>query len=586
MVRGTIQRLARLLLAVGLIGCTGSLLSAQQKAEQTQEPDASSLSIKRTVRRVIVDVAVIDSNGKPVPGLSQNDFAVTEDGRPQQVLSFSAHDLEPDFTPPKLPPMPPNTFVDVPSGPERGPLYVLLLDLVNTETDEQPIARRQLLQFINDKPQGTRFAIFVLSDGLRLVQGFTDDHDVLATSVDPSRPKSHVPKIFLYGYNYGKNNEGLMVSVFGSIAHFLDGLPGRKALIWLSGGFPMSLSTREADPFDLQQDVKDTLDTMARAQVAVYTVDVRGVSVEDAKAGALAGGPGGAVSVGGSSLASEYMDEGSIAGVTGGRAFFSTNDIKGALAEATEAGASYYTVSYSPTNERYDGKLRHISVTLSQRGYRLSYRRSYYAEDPDSPPPSPDLRKLDPALQARPAASKPGDSLYAYMQRGAPTAHQVFFRAHVHALGAPAMGTPEQMANLQEQPAYFRVRRKNRPEKPVPPIKLQTYAIDYTVVLRAARGDQPRVLEFAAAAFDADSRMLNGLVQNAQGSTARTGSDANPEQFYRVEQEIDVPLSASSIRIAVRDLDTDHIGAMEIALPLAPEPQAQAVAPPRANKPN
>jgi hypothetical protein len=118
--------------------------------------------------------------------------------------------------------------------------------------------------------------------------------------------------------------------------------------------------------------------------------------------------------------------------------------------------------------------------------------------------------------------------------------------------------------------------------KALPPIKLQTYAIDYTVALRqsnattAAGTPQPHTLEFAVAAFDTNSRMLNGIAQNATSSTTQNTKEANPEQFYRVQQQIDVPLTAIAIRIAVREAATDHLGAMEVALPLAAEPTAQA----------
>jgi VWFA-related protein len=572
----------RFLFAIMLLVGAGYRLIAQQTSDST---------IRRTVRRVIVDVVVTDATQKPVRGLTRQDFSVSEDGKPQQVLSFTAHDLEPDFTPPKLAAMPPNTFVNIPSAPERGPLYVILLDLVNMEIEDQPRARKQLLKFIEGKPPGTRFAIFVLADGLYLAQGFTEDHTLLSAAVDPSHPRSHVPRIFLYARNYGKGNEGLMVSVFSFLAHFLDGLPGRKNLIWLAGGFPMSLAPREDDPSDVQEDIKDVLDTMARGQVAVDTIDVRGVVTENAHGGGLSGGPGATAAVGGPSLPSEYLDEEGIAGATGGQAFFSSNDIKGAFDDATEAGAYYYSLSYSPTNPTYDGRLRRINVELSKRGYHLAYRRTYYADDPDSAPRF--LRKVAPEEdEDRPVASKPGDSLYAYMQHGAPIAHQLYFRAHVHTVGTPVMGTPQQMANLQQQQAYFHARRKNRPVKPLAPVQLQTYAIDYTVVLRqpnrAAGSSQASMLEFAVAAFDPDRKMLNGTAQDAAGTTSQpaaepTAADANPEHFYRVQQQIDIPLNAVSLRVAVRDMSTDHIGAMEVALPLAaePTPAKQAESPTR-----
>jgi hypothetical protein len=165
------------------------------------------------------------------------------------------------------------------------------------------------------------------------------------------------------------------------------------------------------------------------------------------------------------------------------------------------------------------------------------------------------------------------------MQYGAPLAHQLLFKTHLYSVGAPAMGTPEQMANLAEQPAYFRVRHKNRPVKPTPPIKLQTYAIDYTIMARQVRSGNSN-LEIAVAAFDKEGQMLNGVVENAPDLPS-----PNQKDFFRAQQHIDVPLSAASIRIAVRDLATDRIGAMEVKLPLAAETSANAVAPATNNRP-
>jgi hypothetical protein len=81
------------------------------------------------------------------------------------------------------------------------------------------------------------------------------------------------------------------------------------------------------------------------------------------------------------------------------------------------------------------------------------------------------------------------------------------------------------------------------------------------------------------AAYDDDGRMLNALVENSGQSGDEASAPQNSQGIYRVQQELDVPLTATSIRIAVRDISTDHIGAMEIPLPLAPEMQTQAAPP-------
>ena len=596
------------LLAFLLITASAVPLYTQQNL-QSQEPQSShapasgqtpgQFLFKTNVNRVVVDVVVTDANGKPVRGLTKEDFSVAEDGTPQSILSFDVHSLDSDVTQArKLPPMPPNTFVNIATEPERGPLYVLLLDLVNTAQDDQAFARQQLLKFISSKPVGTRFAVFVLAEGLHLVQGFTSDRDQLYAALDPSHPRSHVPRIFLLAANYGRGDSLLVISVLKDIALFVDGLPGRKNVIWVAGSFPLQLfptQTTEDQP-DLRLETREVLDALARSESALYPVDVRGVVpyAEGGLTGAVpnggsqsASGPPGAPVVNtpgggpimaamstagrtGNSLSRGYMLQDAAAEMTGGRAFYSRNDLKDALEEATEAGSDYYTITYSPSNENYDGKFRNIQVRLSQKGYRLEYRLGYYATGPESPimPAGYLASNKDAAPIIRPI----GDSLSANMQHGAPTARQVYFLVHVQPLGPPQLGTPEQMANLAQQPAYFRKRRKNRPTKPLPPVQLQTLLIQYKII-----GRQPN-LEVAAGVYDDEGRLLNGDVEDASSANPTASGNSAQATYFRVNQKIDVPVGAVSMRVAVRDISTDRIGAMEIPLPLAPEP-AQASLP-------
>ncbi len=121
--RFALGRLA-IVAAIALL-TTRPLMAVERPVTQTREQ--GELVIKENVRRVIVDVVVTDSSRKPVHGLTRKDFSVSEDGKSQKILSFDVHDLDSTFVPPKLPPLPPNTFVNVPAAPERGPLYVLLL---------------------------------------------------------------------------------------------------------------------------------------------------------------------------------------------------------------------------------------------------------------------------------------------------------------------------------------------------------------------------------------------------------------------------------------------------------------------------
>lgn len=585
---------AHILPAIALLACATTLVRSQEESRPSQPkqgPASNGLVIRAVVRRVVVDVVVTDSQGKPVRGLTQQDFSLAEDGKEQRVLSFDTHDLDtPSDVPPHLPALPVNTFVNVPVTPERGPLYVILYDMVNTSTDDQPFAHQQLLKFIDKKPPGTRFAMFVLADGLRLIQGFTEDSTTLLSALNQRSKDARIPRMFLYGDNYGRGDVLYTTSVLIAIAHFLEGLPGRKNLLWIAGSFPssvlpgaesgtnnMAFGGDPAEGASYGQEIKEATDAMARGQIAVYPVDVRGVAVDFASGQHLA-------------LNASYLTENAIADATGGRAFYSSNRISDALSEATDTGANYYTLTYSPTNQNYNGRLRKIHVDLARHGYHLAYRRSYFGDENRS---SAQSKTLPPSNnnQTLPAA-QPSDSLYANMLHGAPLAHELFFKAHIHAMGAPAKATPEQMSSLAEQPAYFRERRKIRPDKPLPPVQVQTYAIDYTMVALPPGGRttsiaRPPRLEIAVAVFDAEGMMLNGVVQDTDDtgtgqmqSNSRTASQEPAQHgIYRAQQQIDVPLNAVSIRVAVRDASTDRIGALEVPLPLAPEPQAQAATP-------
>jgi hypothetical protein len=144
------------------------------------------------------------------------------------------------------------------------------------------------------------------------------------------------------------------------------------------------------------------------------------------------------------------------------------------------------------------------------------------------------------------------------------------------------------MAGLADQPAYFVAHRKNKLGKPVPPVQLQIYALDYMVPDSRSRAGtlgsaQTPTLEFAAAAYDANGKMLNAEVEDTVEpdelatfpSTPTQAADAllQPKHngYYRAHQTFDVPVAATSIRIAVHDTATNRIGAMEVPLPLAIE---------------
>ncbi len=538
-----------------------------------QEPEPS-MTVRQTVQRVIVDVMVRDADGKPVRGLKADDFSITEDNQLQRVLSFDVYDFDKRSISraPNAPPLPPHVFENIPATPERGPLYVMLLDLVNTSTDDQMWARQQVLKFISSKPAGTRFAVFVTSDKLYLVQGFTEDKDVLYTVVNSQKPKSHVPRVFLLARNYGYGDPYTAVDMLTHIGQYLDGIPGRKDLIWVAGAFPLALGALEGNSAYFDSDFKAELNALAQAQVAIFPMDVTGVA---ASAAAL----------------TKYQQEDIIADSTGGRAFYNTNDVTAALNEATEEGGNYYTLTYSPPNHPGDDSCHNISVKLNKEKYQLSYRHSYCRVLLVSTSADEANHSASPTLEVPLEA---GDLLQANIKPGAPMLHDLVFSAHFHTSGV-GVATPSQMEQLRQQAAFYRTQRRNKPLKPLPPVKIQTYTVDYRVLdpqfkVQAERSGKQPTLEFTVAAFDDDGKVLNGIVNDGVPEESTEPSESKAESnksgwnksglnrsgIFRIRQTLVVPLNAKSIRVGVRDRMNDRMGTLEVPLPLKPEPVTQA----------
>jgi VWFA-related protein len=529
--------------------------SQPEVAPQSSSNPSESYSIKTSVRRVVVDVVVTDSQGNPKRDLTEKDFSVEEDGKPQRILSFDPHADDP-WTGVLPANVPPNTFINLPRQPEQGPLYLLFYDMVNTgdgrvmgsDYSANIFARQQLIKFINSKADGTRFALIVLSDGLHLVQGFTNDKQLLLTALDPEGHTPHMPKVFLYSANYGIGDPNYYLAIMKDIAHYLDGYSGRKNIIWVSRSFPFAVFANQesTDTTVEARDVRQELADMAAHQIAIYPVGAGGIHDMNEQ--------------------NLVLDE--VADATGGHAFYGSNDLAGDVAKATDEGDVYYTLSYSSTNKNYDGRLRQIKIDLAKQGYHLAYRRQYYA-DVEAPPDPVDAAVAK--LQKQAGPNPPPDTLFAYIRHGAPMSHDLLFSAHAQAIGAPELATPEQMADLADEPAFFRKRHKDKQPKPLPPVPLQSYQIEFDIPSKqfraqpATRDAEQDSVELAVAAYNADGVLLNGEIGNATSTTREQ------QKYYRAIKQFYVPTTATWITLAVRDVVTGRIGNVEFSLPLTPE---------------
>ena len=184
----------------------------------------------------------------------------------------------------------------------------------------------------------------------------------------------------------------LTLQALNSLGRILGGLPGRKNIIWVTGNLPFSLipENRNMTNAELEEnlpslkirsvdqhsagnyaatfrqghadEIRETAARLASAQVAVYPVDARGLSIST------------------SIDSQETMRE--MARETGGRAYVNQNEIKYGVERAFKDEAATYTLGYYPENKKWDGKYRTIKVKVKRDGVEVQNRRGYFAIDP------------------------------------------------------------------------------------------------------------------------------------------------------------------------------------------------------------
>ena len=426
-------------------------------AVRAEEPPANQAPlIKTTSREVVVDVVVTKGNGDAVPGLSKQDFEVSEDGKPQTVDFFQEHSGNaPPGTPPEMPAMPAGMHTNVPPAPLSDAVNVLLIDTLNTGLQEQAFVRKSVMDFLGKMQPGTRMAIFALGSKLRCIQGFTTDSSALLaalndssnglsgkksaylkTSSDQADDAGNVAALQAMGASgfaigalqaafadTGAQDWGVRASMTFQalmyLGHQLAGIPGRKNLIWFAGSFPIAIFPTADQLARMKQNpalpgyvdhVKMTADLFTVSQIAVYPISAEGLMSDhfgDADAVSPVSSATGIGHIGNHAaddVMSPYMASAGgragaiyameqLAASTGGKAFYNTNDLGAALKRVVNDGANYYTVGYSPTDAKMDGSFRQIDVKLAHQRFKLAYRHGYNA---DAGPASDSQSSVDP----------------------------------------------------------------------------------------------------------------------------------------------------------------------------------------------
>lgn len=373
-----------------------------------QEPDASP-TFRSQSNLVVVNVFVRDKSGKPITGLKKTDFALTENGKPQEVAVFESQNLQSEKLTPIAPalatrptarPTLATPDTPIPAGASRfrdKRLMVLFFDLSSMDPAEQIRSQKAAMKFITEQMTASDL-VAIMSFGIKLKveQEFTNDRELLTNVIrrfrvgeasdlavdgntDTSDATDDSADFSADESEFNIFNTDRKLSALEQAAKMLAPLPEKKALIYFSSGVSKTGAENESQ-------IRSTVNAAVRANVSFYAVDVRGlVATPPAGDASATGARGNAIYRGGTqtSQRDKYHQQQetltTLAADTGGKALLDNNDLAVGIQQAQDDMQSYYILGYYSTNTAPDGRYRRVQVKLtSNLQAKLDYRNGYF----------------------------------------------------------------------------------------------------------------------------------------------------------------------------------------------------------------
>lgn len=522
---------------LGSIAAPSRGQSPQQRSQQSP-----ALTLRAESRIVLADIIVTDRHGNPVHNLPATDFQVFDNNQPQRIASFDEHNASSETTISTAASAPrniaSNNYQHLPPV-----LNALVIDTTNIDLPDQMYLRLQLLKFLKTLPANQPLAIFDRhGDFTVLLQPFTADRALLEAAINRA-----LPRFLLNGREYRTDTDTLR-----QIAVYLSQIPGRKNVLWFSGGSTshlldglsalsvsmpqgpapnsaaaaaqaaasapsVPLTTPSAG--ESADALRQAFDELEAARVSVYPIDARGLATE----GDIAMGP-------------QQSEMSQTAEATGGEAFFNMNGLAQIASHIISTDSSSYTLTYSPQNFHADSKWHSIRITCRNHDYRLSYRRGYFADKPQAP--ATELAKHT-TLFAGDAAPAVAPDL-----RSAP----LLFQASVR---------PTSSAANKDFVAL-------RPTTP-PAKGTSAFHVDYTVsttgLTSSTVDGAPRAtVFFAAIALDSNGERISQAIDRVRFPLP----PGAPPRKLEVAQQIDLPKGGDFLALVVWDPVSGHMGTLQV----------------------
>jgi VWFA-related protein len=409
----------------------GAVPSRQQPPAQ---PAPSRVEGPRAVFRanmqlISVDVIVRDSSGAVVRGLTANDFEVVEDGKSQEIRSFSFEEVSdhpkgvesadllagaqaqlnqdmkgkgaaPAATaaPAAETTAPPKPMTSEELAGRR--LIVLLFDIASMQPEDVQRAVDSATTFVDkNMTPADMVAVATISSRLDVLSDFSADKTKASAALaslgykegtaTPPPTASTVATDEQTNADDTSSEDTTDMDVFNNdvrlralkaLAETLSPIEQKKSILYFSAGLQRSGE-------DNQVELRSAINAAVRAHVSIYPVDTRGLQAVAPGGDATRASGRGTALFSGRGVAQQYTQLtasqdtlGSLASDTGGRAFLDSNDFAPAFERVQRDMSAYYLLGYSTSNFNKDGRFRTIRVRVKRPGTKVEARGGYFAD--------------------------------------------------------------------------------------------------------------------------------------------------------------------------------------------------------------
>ncbi len=444
-------------LAFSLLSAIGPAVSASRSESERPGPASAQAEpvpgFPAQIEQVTVDAVVTDKDGKPMTGLKEADFTVTEDGVRQPVVSFEAVQLPSVSGGRPAGKLQPSFASNLAPALRTGRTFVIIFDDVHTTAASGLRAKAAIAQFLETGVrEGDHVSLVATSgsawwsarmedgrDGVMAVLKRLEGQYVIDRAPD-AMSEYEAMRIEVYDDQdvgnrvlrrfinqgvadvqqsqsnpYNLSNSSLSsdlgyqnpyVSTRAADVYFKSLSRNRVTLDTLKRALLSLVATKGrkavilvTDGFIYDRsldDFKEIIEASRRANAPIYSVDSIGLSGLPSQLDALTSKPIPQQDVASTFMDSTLANEGNddLASTTGGFSVRNSNDLASGIDRIASESLSYYLLAYNPSNTKQDGRFRKIEVKVNRRDARVRARRGYYASLEGAPtqrvPPRPD----------------------------------------------------------------------------------------------------------------------------------------------------------------------------------------------------